>query len=65
MNVNISKQELKEIVKDSVKEAVSSEFMNLRASSLSFVSENEQKEIEKEYGAPSYEKGKEEEEIEA
>jgi len=53
MVVNTSDAKLKTIVKESVKEALRAEMMKLRALVLPEVSEKEQKDIEKRYGAPS------------
>ena len=53
MVVNTSDAKLKTIVKESVKEALRAEMMKLRALVLPEVSEKEQKDIKKRYGAPS------------
>ncbi len=52
-NITIAKKELKNIVKESVREIFEQELMKLRALSLPNVSEEEQKDIEKRYGQPS------------
>ncbi len=44
---------LKEIIKDAVREVIEEEFMKLRLSIISYISESEQKEIEEKYGKPS------------
>jgi len=53
MVVNISDTKLKTLIKESVREALKAEVMKLRALVLPDVSEEEQKDIEKRYGAPS------------
>ena len=50
--MNITEQKLKEIVKESVKEALKTELMKLRAFGLSEVSKSEQRDIEKTYKKP-------------
>jgi len=50
--ITISESKLKNLFREALKEVLSLEFMKLRASLLPFVSEEEQKEIEKEYGRP-------------
>lgn len=49
MNIN----ELKKVIKESVKEAIKEERLNLYLSIIPYVSKKEQKEIEKLYGEPS------------
>lgn len=51
--ITIPKKELKTAVRESVREALSQEFMKLRALLLPSVSKKEQKDIEKLYGKPS------------
>ena len=51
--LSILKKELKTMIKDGVKEALSQEFMKLRAALIPFVSDKEQKDIAKRYKAPS------------
>ncbi len=58
MNANVSEKKLKGLIKESVREVLTSELMKLRALSLSDVSEREQKDIEKRYGKPSRQKSK-------
>ena len=53
MAVNISDAKFKTLIKESVKEAIRAEIMKLRALALPYVSEKEQRDIEKRYGAPS------------
>ncbi|PIU75489.1 MAG: hypothetical protein COS76_00535 [Candidatus Portnoybacteria bacterium CG06_land_8_20_14_3_00_39_12] len=53
MAVNVSDKKIKTIVKESVREVLRSEIMKLRALVLPEISEKEQKDIEKRYGAPS------------
>jgi len=50
--ITIPKKELKAVVKESVKEVFNQELMKLRALLLPFVSQKEQKDIEKRYGKP-------------
>lgn len=52
-SITISKKELKETVKESVREVLAQEMMNLRSLIIPFISENEQKDIETHYGKPS------------
>lgn len=52
-NISIPKKELKTAVKESVREVLAQEFMNFRAVLLPYVSQREQKDIEKRYGKPS------------
>ena len=52
-NITIGKKELKEVVRESVKEIFEQEFTRLRASFLPFVSREEQDDIEKCYGNPA------------
>ncbi len=51
--LTISKKELRDTVRESVREAFAQEMMSLRAFLLPFVSEREQKDIERLYGKPS------------
>ncbi|NCO25227.1 hypothetical protein GW901_01705 [Candidatus Parcubacteria bacterium] len=51
--ITIPKKELKAIIKESVREILEQESMKLRALLLPFVSQKEQKDIEKRYGRPS------------
>lgn len=53
MTTTLSEKKLKNLVKESVREALGSELMKLRALALPDVSVKEQKDIEKRYGAPS------------
>ena len=53
MAFKIDEKHLKSLIKEIIKEAISSEFMKLRASLLPYVSEKEQEEIEKLYKKPS------------
>ncbi|MEK7534475.1 MAG: hypothetical protein AAB600_04005 [Patescibacteria group bacterium] len=52
-NTNLTGVQLKMLVKESVKEALVSEVMKLRALLLPYVSQKEQKGIERLYGKPS------------
>jgi hypothetical protein len=51
--ITISKKEIKAVIKESVREVLEQELVKLRALALPFVSENEQKDVEKRYGKPS------------
>jgi len=51
--LTISKKELKDAVRESVREAFGEEMMALRAALFPFVSDGEQADIEKRYHAPS------------
>jgi hypothetical protein len=51
-NITIGKKELKEVVRESVKEIFEQEFARLRASFLPFVPREEQADIEKRYKKP-------------
>ncbi len=53
ISIDVDTQMLKEIIKDAVKEAIEEEFMKLRLTLLSYISDSEQKEIEEKYGKPS------------
>ena len=53
MVVNLSDKKLKTLVKESVREALRSEIMKLRALVAPEVSQKEQEDIEKRYGVPS------------
>ncbi|MDP2209454.1 MAG: hypothetical protein Q8K98_11905 [Bacteroidota bacterium] len=52
-SITISKKELKETVKESVREVLALEMMSLRSLIIPFISEKEQGDIEKHYGKPS------------
>jgi len=54
----IPKKELKTVVKESVREVLNQELMKFRALLLPFVSQKEQKDIEKRYGKPIRQIGK-------
>ncbi len=49
---NITEQKLKKIVKESVREALKTEFMKLRAFGIPEISKAEQRDIEKRYKKP-------------
>jgi hypothetical protein len=51
--ITIPKKELKAMVKESLREVFIQELMKFRALLLPFVSQKEQKEIEKLYGKPT------------
>ena len=51
--ITIPKKELKIAIKESVREVLAQELMSIRALLLPFVSEKEQKDIERRYGKPS------------
>ncbi|HEY4496346.1 MAG TPA: hypothetical protein VJC04_03255 [Candidatus Paceibacterota bacterium] len=48
----VSKKEFKSVIRESVREALASELVQIRATFLPFVSDNEQKDIEQRYGKP-------------
>ena len=50
--ITIPKTELKSVIKESVREALSQELMKLRALTLPFILQREQKDIEKRYVRP-------------
>ena len=52
-SITISRKELKDTVKESVREVLAQEMMSLRALIIPFVSDKEQNDIEKHYGKPS------------
>jgi len=58
MTTNVSEKRLKNIIKQSVKEAVGTEFMKFRVLMVPEVSEKEQKDIEKRYRRPSGKNGR-------
>ncbi len=51
--ITIPKTELKSVIKESVREALSQELMKLRALTMPFILQKEQKDIEKKYIKPS------------
>jgi DNA invertase Pin-like site-specific DNA recombinase len=51
-NITISKKDFKILIKESVKEVLEQEMMRLRALMLPYVSEAEQKDIERRYKKP-------------
>jgi len=51
--ITIPKKELRAVVKESLREVLTQELMKLRALLLPFVSQKEQKNVEKLYGKPS------------
>ena len=51
--IEISKKDLKILIKESVKEALEQEIMRLRALMLPYVSKAEQKDIERRYKKPT------------
>lgn len=51
--ITIPKKEFKTLVKESVREVLTQELMTFRALLLPFVSQKEQKDIERRYGKPS------------
>jgi len=52
MAISVSKKELKRTVKESVREVINQELMKFRSLLLPYVSQREQREIEKLYGEP-------------
>jgi len=53
MTTKLDERQLKTLIKESMKEIISSEFMKLRAFLVPYVSAEEQKEIEQIYKKPS------------
>lgn len=53
MTSTLVKKEIKSLIRESVKEALGAELMKLRATLFSFVSESEQKDIERRYKKPT------------
>jgi len=53
MAIQIDEKKLKTLLKESVREVMRTELMQLRALVLPEVSEKEQKDVEKLYGSPS------------
>jgi len=51
--ITIPKKELREIVRENIREILKQESMNFRAMVLPFISQNEQKDIETRYNKPS------------
>lgn len=49
----VSKKEFKSVIRESIREALASELVRIRAAFLPFVSDNEQKDIERRYGKPT------------
>ena len=58
MEAKISDKKLRSIVKDSLREVLKSEIMELRALAVPNISDKEQKEIEESHGKPSGRQGK-------
>ncbi|MDO8470540.1 MAG: hypothetical protein Q7S63_01020 [bacterium] len=58
MTTTLSDKKLKGLIKESVREALKAELMQLRALALPEISDKEQKDIEKRYGTPSRQRGK-------
>jgi len=52
-NITVSTKKLKMVLKEGIREVFDEELMKLRALLLPFVSQKEQKDIEKRYGRPS------------
>ena len=53
MPITITSEKLRNLIKETLKEVITLEFMKLRADLMPFVSPQEQKEIEKLYGKPT------------
>lgn len=53
MTTKLNERQLKKFIKESVQEAIDSEVMKIRSIFIPFVSDKEQKEIEKTYGRPT------------
>ncbi|OHA24850.1 MAG: hypothetical protein A3D52_02650 [Candidatus Taylorbacteria bacterium RIFCSPHIGHO2_02_FULL_44_36] len=51
--LTVSKKEFKSVIRESIREALVSELAQIRAAFLPFVSDKEQKEIERQYGKPT------------
>ena len=51
--ITLTKRELKNVVRESVQEALSEEMMNLRALLTPYISEKEQEDIERRYEKPT------------
>jgi len=49
----VSRKEFESVIRKSIREALASELAQIRAVFLPFVSDNEQKEIERRYGKPT------------
>ena len=49
----VSKKEFKSVIRESIREALASELTQIRAALLPFVSDNEQKDVERRYGKPT------------
>lgn len=49
----VSKKEFKSVIRESIREVLASELAQIRAAFLPFVSDNEQKDIERRYGKPT------------
>jgi hypothetical protein len=56
--ITIQKSELKSLIEESVREVVSQEFMKFYSLLVPYVSDEEQKDIESQYGIPTREIGK-------
>jgi len=54
----IGEQKLKMLIKESIKESIRAEILKLKAALLPYVSDKEQRDIEKQYGKPSCEVGR-------
>lgn len=50
----LSEQRLKMLIKESVRESIGAEILKLRVALLPYVSDGEQKDIEKRYGKPNH-----------
>ena len=53
-NITITESKLRNLFRETVKEVLASEFMKLRADLFPFVSDKEQKEIERLYRKPTH-----------
>ena len=53
MTTSVSEKKLKSLIRESVREALGTEVMKLRALALPGVSAREQRDIERRYGRPS------------
>ena len=53
MSTTLKKSELKTVIREGVREALMDEFAHIRATFLPYVSDKEQKDVEKRYGKPT------------
>ncbi|MBI4132571.1 MAG: hypothetical protein HY473_00520 [Candidatus Sungbacteria bacterium] len=58
MTTSVSEKKLRNLIRESVKEALGTELAKLRALALPEVSAKEQRDIERRYGRPSRKRGR-------